>query len=105
MTNVLLQRDFEELIKEDELQLSIMKDYVKDKNKKITVLKVANIILTLLLIFLLSFTVAIYQQNFNVQSTETVIKELNSVSKIELSAETPYQVDRSKNVSRNKKNK
>lgn len=105
MTNVLLQSDFEELIKEDELQLSIMKDYVKDKNKKITVLKVANIILTLLLIFLLSFTVTIYQQNLNVQSTETVIKELNSVSKIELSAETPHQVDRSKNVSRNKKNK
>ncbi len=105
MTNALLEEDFKKLIKEDELQLAILKDYVKDKDKKITVLKVANTILALLLILSLSFTVITCKKSYQSQTTETVIKELNSVSKIELSAETPHQVDRSKNVSRNKKNK
>lgn len=105
MTSALLQSDFEELIKGDKLQLSILKDYVKDKDRKITVLKIANIILALLLIFSLSFTVITCKKSYQAQTTETVIQELNSVNTTELSAETTHQVDRSKNVSRNKKDK
>lgn len=105
MTSALLQSDFEELIKVDKVQLSILKDYVKDKEKKITVLKVANAILALLLSFLLSFTVITCKKTSQSQTTETVIQELNLVNKTELRAETSHQVDRSKNVGRNKKDK
>lgn len=103
MTSSLLK--VEELIKDDKIQLSILKDYIKDKNKKITVLKIANIILTLLVTISLSFTVITYKRSFHSQTTETIITELTSVAMTELSAETTHQVDRSKNVNRNKKDK
>lgn len=105
MENALRQSDFEELIKEDKIQLLVLKDYVKDKDKKITVLKVMNVILALLLILSVSFTVTTQKMNIHSQHTETVISELKTIQNEEIKADVPHQTDRSKNVYRNKEDK
>lgn len=105
MENVLRQSDFDKLIKEDEIQLSVLKDYVKDKNKKIAMLKVINIILTLLLILLITFVVTTQKMNIHSQNAETVISELKSIQEKELKADIAHRTERSENVYRNKEDK
>ncbi len=105
MENVLRQSDFDKLIKEDEIQLSVLKDYVKDKNKKIAMLKVINIILTLLLILSITFVVTTQKMNIHSQNAETVISELKSIQEKELKADITHRTERSENVYRNKEDK
>lgn len=105
MENVLRQSDFDKLIKEDEIQLSVLKDYVKDKNKKIAMLKVINIILTLLLILSITFVVTTQKMNIHSQNAETVISELKSIQEKELKADIAHRTERSENVYRNKEDK
>lgn len=103
MGNALRQIDFEELIKEDEIQLLVLKDYIKDKDKKITMLKIVNAILALLLVISIIFAIMTHKVNIYSTKTETVLTEINHTELNQ--ANVPSQTNRSKNVYRHKKDK
>ncbi len=107
----LAETDIITRIKQDsEIQMSVLKDLVRDKNRKIRLLKAANITISILLVIAVVFSALILRMNANRNfgDEEKTVREMREV--IEIAATVPEKKDskqfiRSRDVSRNKKDK
>lgn len=98
-------------IKQDtEIQLSVLKDLVKDKNRKIRFLKTVNIIISILLAIAVVFSAMTLNLNArqNTVEEEKTVREMREVIKIAVAVperKDSRQYIRSRDVSDNKKDK
>lgn len=98
-------------IKQDtEIQMSVLKDLVKDKNRKIRFLKAVNIIISILLAIAVVFSAMTLRLNAmqNSAGEEKTVREMREVIKIAVAVperKDNRQYIRSRDVSDNKKDK
>lgn len=107
----LAETDIITRIKQDsEIQMSVLKDLVRDKNRKIRLLKAVNITISILLAIAVVFSAITLNLNTNQNTVdeEKTVREMREVIKIAATVpERKYsrQYIRSRDVSDNKKDK
>lgn len=106
--NTVLKTEILASIKNDEIQNTILKDLIKDKNRKIRLLMIINIVISVLLFASMFFSICYIKKSMCYSSaTDTIIREASEL--VELNISTPQRNDskftRGMNVSGNKKDK